>query len=124
MPIIRNHYVLAVHDLDRSREWYQCVLGCEADEVDPGNWVFMRTGDVSFMLGRCPEAVDPHDLGDHSYFAYLVVDDVDAYHEHAKAAGADIMKAPTDEAWGMREMALRTVDGHRMMIATNLSKPS
>lgn len=120
MKILRNHYVLAVHDLERSRDWYERVLGCQADEVDPGNWVFMDAGGVSFMLGRCPDAIAPHDTGDHSYFAYLVVDDVDAFHERAKSAGADIMKAPTDEAWNMREMALRTVDGHRMMIATRL----
>lgn len=126
MPmILRNHYVLAVRDLDISRKWYKHVLDCEADEVDPGNWVFMRRDHVSFMLGRCPDAIPVPDLGDHQYIAYLVVDDVDAFHERAvkgvEQAGGEILKAPRDEPWGMREMALRTVDGHRMMIATQIS---
>ena len=49
-----------------------------------------------------------------------VVDDVDAFHERALREAAEVRKAPRDEPWGMREMALRTVDGHRMMLATKL----
>ena len=29
------------------------------------------------MAGHCPDSIPARDLGDHSYFAYLVVDDVD-----------------------------------------------
>ncbi|MGD1915396.1 MAG: VOC family protein [Phycisphaerales bacterium] len=122
MTIQSHHYVLAVHDLDRTRDWYQRVLGCEAEEVDPGNWVFLSTDGVTFMCGRCPDATSPADLGDHAYFAYLVVDDVDSWHERAEREGADVLKAPKDEPWGMREMALRTVDGHRMMVASKLAQ--
>lgn len=122
--ILRAHIVLAVPDLDRSRRWYEAVLGCVADEVDPGNWVFMARDGLVFMLGRCPDAIPVPDLGDHQYVAYLVVDDVDAFHGIAAAAmpefGGAILKPPRDEAWGMREMALRTADGHRLMLATNI----
>ncbi len=123
--ILRSHYVLAVPDLDRSRRWYERVLGCEGDEVDPGNWVFMRLPPVMFMLGRCPDAIPAPDLGDHQYFAYLVVDDVDAFYAQAQAAipevGGEVLNSPRDKPWGMREMALRTVDGHRMTIACELT---
>ncbi|MEZ6233850.1 MAG: VOC family protein [Phycisphaerales bacterium] len=128
--IQRAHIVLAVPDLDRSRRWYEAVLGCVADEVDPGNWVFMVRDSVVFMLGRCPDAIPVADLGDHQYVAYLVVDDVDAFHGVAAAAmagggvGGAILKPPRDEAWGMREMALRTADGYRMMVATNIGRAS
>lgn len=126
--ILRNHFVLAVRDLDVSRRWYERVLGCEADEVDPGNWVFMHRDRVNFMLGRCPDAIPVADLGDHQYFAYLVVDDVDAFYERAaegvKDAGGEVLKTPRDEPWGLREMALRTVDGHRLMIATKIEADS
>lgn len=120
MGIISNHYVLAVHDLARTRDWYERVLGCSAEEVDPGNWVFLARDGVTFMCGRCPEAIPAGDLGDHSYFAYLVVDDVDAWHERVVEQGAEVLKAPRDEPWAMREMALRTCDGHRMMVASKL----
>jgi uncharacterized glyoxalase superfamily protein PhnB len=60
-----------------------------------------------------------HDLdrsGDHSYVAYLRVDDVDGFHARAVAAGAEVLKAPTDEPWGMREIGVRSPDGHRFML--------
>jgi uncharacterized glyoxalase superfamily protein PhnB len=108
--------VLAVHDLDRSSAWYRNVLGCEIDDVAPGDWRFCRAGEVTFMLGRCPDLPSAGDLGDHSYIAYLHVDDVDAFHERAVAMGAEILQEPQDEPWGMRELALRSPDGHRFML--------
>jgi uncharacterized glyoxalase superfamily protein PhnB len=60
------------------------------------------------MLGRCPNVPAASEIGDHSYVAYLHVDDVDAFHRRAIAPGADVMKAPQDEPWGMRELAAIT----------------
>jgi predicted enzyme related to lactoylglutathione lyase len=108
--------VLAVHDLERSSAWYERALGCESAEIDGGGWVFCRQGEVTFMLGLCPDVVPAADIGDHSYVAYLRVDDVDAFHRRALDAGGEILKPPTDEPWGMREMALRSPDGHRFML--------
>jgi predicted enzyme related to lactoylglutathione lyase len=117
MRIDRSHPVLAVHDLDRSAAWYEAVFGCTRTDVDPGNWVFCRSGDVQFMLGRCPDALEASAIGDHNYLAYLEVDDVDAVHARAIELGADVLKPPTDEPWGRRELALRSPDGHRFMVA-------
>ncbi len=69
------------------------------------------------MLGRCPDALPATELGDHSYIAYLTVDHLDDYHARAVAEGAEILKPPTDEPWGRREMALRTSEGFRIMLA-------
>ena len=108
--------MLAVHDLDVSADWFTRVLGCERSDPEPGNWVFCTTGAVTFMLGRCPDAAPASSLGDHSYVAYLTVDSVDGFHARAVAEGADVLKPPTDEPWGRREMALRSPDGHRFML--------
>jgi uncharacterized glyoxalase superfamily protein PhnB len=116
VQITRSYPVLAVHDLDRSGAWYSDVLGCELDDVDPGNWRFCRAGEVMFMLGRCPDVPPASELGDHSYVAYLRVDDVDVFHARAVASGAEVLKAPRDEPWGMRELGLRSPDGHRFML--------
>ena len=62
----------------------------------------------------------PRDLGDHSYFGYVVLDDVDAYHAEIAARGADVIAPPADKPWGMREMPVRTIDGHRIMFAQEL----
>jgi uncharacterized glyoxalase superfamily protein PhnB len=114
--------VLAVHDLDRSAAWYRDVLGCSEEDPAPGNWKFCRSGAVLFMLGRCPDEAPASEIGDHSYVAYLRVEDVDAFYASALAAGADVLKAPTDEPWGMRELALRSPDGHRFMLGQAIDK--
>ena len=72
------------------------------------------------MLGRCPDVVPASELGDHSYVAYLDVEAVDEFYQVARAQAADILKPPTDEPWGRREMGLRTPDGHRFMLGQRL----
>jgi uncharacterized glyoxalase superfamily protein PhnB len=116
MELLRADPVLAVNDLDRSAAWFVDVLGCVKSEPDPGNWAFCTAGNVTFMLGRCPDAVPASELGDHSYVAYLTVDAVDEYYARALAAKADVLRPPTDQPWGRREMGLRTPDGHRIML--------
>ena len=116
MEVLNSNPVLAVHDLERSAAWYRDVFGCETRDPDPGNWTFCRSGAIDFMLGRCPGAVPASELGDHSYVAYLRVDDVEAFHDRAVNASAEILKPPTDEPWGMRELGVRSPDGHRFML--------
>ena len=115
--MIRDHmYVLAVHDLERSAAFYRDALGFAVHEMgDPGWRMFERDG-CRIMAGACSDAMPAADTGDHAYFAYLVVDDADAEHARALAAGAVIVKPPADEPWDMREFGLRTVDGHRIMV--------
>ena len=72
------------------------------------------------MAGECPDATPVAELGDHSYYGYLVVDDVDQYYHSVSAYGAEIIKPLKSEPWGMREFGLRTIDGHRMMIGQDL----
>lgn len=120
MRISGSDPVLAVHDLEVSGAWYRDVLGCELDDVAPGDWRFCRAGAVTFMLGRCPEVPAARELGDHSYVAYLRVDDVEAFYRRAVAAGAEVLHAPRDEPWGMRELGLRSPDGHRFMLGQSL----
>lgn len=110
-------FVLAVHDLARARAHYIDVLGFADMNVDAPGWAFLKRGGVGVRLGECPEAIAPADLGDHSYFAYIYVDDIDAYHAEIAARGAGVLHPPRDQPWGMREMAVRTIDGHRIMFA-------
>ena len=118
--IRRTLFVLAVPDLERSGAFYRDVLGFEVREIgDPGWRMFVRD-DCRVMAGECPDAMPAAQLGDHSYFAYLVVDDVDAEYARVTAAGAEIVKPLASEPWRMREFGLRTVDGHRIMIGQDL----
>ena len=117
MEIVAANPVLAVHDPHESAEWYRQVLACEVSEVDVGNWVFCRSGSIQFMLGRCPATPPASQIGDHSYVAYLEVDDVEAYYAWAIAAGADVSKELRREPWGRDEFGIRSPDGHRFMVA-------
>jgi catechol 2,3-dioxygenase-like lactoylglutathione lyase family enzyme len=108
-------FVLAVPDLARSAAWFEDVLGFGLDWRDGDNWRTLSRGGVRVMMGHCPDALPPSRLGDHSYFAYVDVDDIDALHTEIAAKGALILAAPADKPWGRREMAIATPDGHRLM---------
>lgn len=122
MPRITNHsFVIAVPNLEKSAAFYRDVLGFRIDTVfDPG-WLIYRSGECTIMAGECPDAIPPSELGDHSYFAYLQIEDVDSLHESVRTAGAKLCKTLRDEPWQMREFGVVTADGHRIMFGTPIS---
>lgn len=118
--ILRTMFVLAVPNLERSSAFYRDVLGFEiCNTADPGWKIMVRDG-CRIMAGECPDAIPPADLGDHSLFAYVIVDDADAFYQQVMTAGAEIIKPIASESWGMREFGLRTVDGHRILVGQDL----
>ena len=117
--IKRMMFVLAVPDLRASAAYYRDVLGFTIHEIGDPGWRFFELDTCTIMAGECPDALPARSLGDHSYFAYLVLDDVDAYYAKVCAAGAELIKALRDEPWGMREFGVRTADGHRIMFGAD-----
>lgn len=118
--IQRTLYVLAVPNLEASAAFYRDVLSFTIEDIgDPGWRMYVRDS-CRIMAGECPDAIPPQDLGDHSYFAYFVVDDVDAEYNKVIAHKTEIIKPLRDEPWDMREFGLRTIDGHRIVIGQDL----
>jgi len=113
-------YVLAVPDLDRSARFYADVLGFEIREIGDPGWRMYVKDACRIMAGECPDALPPGELGDHAYFGYFEVDDVDAYYQQVRSKGCEIVKPLRDEPWGMREFGIRTADGHRIMLGRPL----
>ncbi len=105
--------MLAVKDLRVSADYFINKLGFEKDFSALG-WEFLSFGDFKVMLGECADAMLAHETGDHSYFAHVLVENVDVIFEEFKLNGADIISRPEDKPWGLREFAVRTPDGHRM----------
>jgi len=70
------------------------------------------------MAGGCSTAIHPSELGDHSYFAYLHISDIDSYYRAVVGAGARVCKTLRDEPWGKREFGVFTADGHRIMFGS------
>jgi hypothetical protein len=55
-------------------------------------------------------------LGSHNWFGYLEVDDVQGLHDELMGRGA-ICTAPKEAPYGMREIVVTTIDGHRIVFA-------
>lgn len=75
----------------------------------------IHAGDGEFWLHSESETFglrSPSQLGGASGTMAIMVDDVDAHHRHALAAGADIRYAPIDQPYGYREYSAVDPEGH------------
>ncbi len=118
--ILHTRHVLAVNDLSRSADHYINVLGFKRDFAVEG-WEFLSLDGFRVMLGECPDEVPAAQTNNHSWYAYVTVDSVDALFERMKEKGATILQTPRDKEWQMREFVLRTIDGHRIVFGEELS---
>lgn len=109
-------FVLAVHDIDRSAAYYRDVLGFRIGWEDGTDWRLAERDSVRIMLGQCPTDLPASELGSHSWFGYLEVDDIDAFHAEIAAKGAN-PTPPKDQPYLMREIVITTIDGHRIVFA-------
>jgi catechol 2,3-dioxygenase-like lactoylglutathione lyase family enzyme len=115
-------FVLAVQNLDRSTAYFRDVLGFQADWTDASDWRLLSRGHVRIMLGSCPDAMSASAIGDHSYFGYMEVDDVDVLHDEFVQQGALILSPPADRPYGMREFVVATPDGHRFVVGQPVAR--
>ncbi|MFW6088333.1 MAG: VOC family protein [Gemmatimonadota bacterium] len=65
----------------------------------------LRLGSGILMIGSGPDTDEPFSL-------YVTVEDVDAHHARAVAAGAEIVRPLRDTDYGSREYGARDPDGH------------
>ena len=114
-------FVLAVPDLERSAAYYRDVLGFRVQWEEASDWRLVERDGVRVMLGHCPKDIRASELGSHSWFGYLEVDDVDALQAEIVARGG-ICSAPRDTHYGMREVVVTTVDGHRIVFGQEARK--
>ena len=115
-------FVLAVPDLEKSAAYYRDVLGFRIGWEGAEEWRLVERDSVRVMLGHCPKDMRPSEIGSHNWFGYLEVDDVDALHAEITTRGASCT-APKTTHYGMREIVVTTVDGHRIVFAQESGKP-
>lgn len=65
----------------------------------------LRLESSILMIGSGPDTDEPFSL-------YVTVEDVDAHHARAVAAGAEIIRPLQDTDYGSREYGVRDLDGH------------
>lgn len=112
--IIGTRYVLAVKDLEKSATFYQEKLGFVTWWAGDG-WHFLKRGKFMVMLGECADDRSAFETRNHSYFAYLDVENIEDLHQEFQNKGIEKLGELSDKPWGQREFSLQTIDGHRMM---------
>jgi PhnB protein len=80
--------------------------------------------DGVLMLGHPgPDYRDPRHGPGPTALVYVMVDDVDAHAQRARAAGATIVREPQDEAYGDRRYDVQDLAGHTWSFAQPLREP-
>lgn len=117
-------FILAVQDGMASAAWYRDVLGFELRESPDGTgagWHVLERGGFRIWLGEASGPFVPmSECQDHSWFAYAFVENIDAFYEEVTARGAELWHRIADKPWGMREFAVVTPDGHRIVFGEDL----
>jgi uncharacterized glyoxalase superfamily protein PhnB len=115
--------VLPYVDIRAAHDFLVDVLGLDSGGLveHEGHVVHgeVRAGDRRLWLHEASGGLTtPAQAGARTGGIVLHVRDVDAHHERAKAAGATILREPTDEDYGQREYGVRDPEGHDWYIAT------
>jgi hypothetical protein len=109
-----------VNDIDLSARYFCKHLGFTLAWHDAPDWRLVQRDSVRIMLGKCPDATPAAQLGPHSWFAYLDVEDVDKLHSEFVASEAIILQPPSDTSYRMRELVIATPDGHRIVFGQDV----
>ena len=117
---------LAVADIDASVRFYTEVLGFDIAFTLPGEdgkliHASVQRGDSYLMFGR----IDPskaHDQGPLGrgvvlYASVADDEDIDAYFQRVRNAGATVVQVPTDQFWGHRDWGITDPDGYLLFIS-------
>ena len=111
--VVRSRHVLAVKDLAVEAAYYIDKLGFDRDHTMPG-WEFLSFGDFKVMLGECADEMTAEATGNHSWYAHVLVENVDEVYEEMIGRGAKILSPIEDKPWDIREFSVVTPDGHRI----------
>jgi PhnB protein len=117
---------LAVADIDASVRFYTKILGFDIGFTLPGEdgkliHASVQRGNSSLMFGRV-DASNRHDqdpLGRGVVLYATVADneDIDAYFQRVRDAGATVVQEPTDQFWGHRDWGITDPDGYLLFIS-------
>lgn len=111
--VVHTRHVLAVKDLSVEANYYLDKLGFDRDFTASG-WEFLSFGDFKVMLGECADEMTAEETGNHSWYAHVLIENVDEVYEEFIDRGASILSTIADKPWGIREFSVKTPDGHRI----------
>ena len=119
---------LTYDDASAALDWLEAAFGFERTSVHEGPngeiaHAELTFGDGMVMLGAAGDndigLKTPRELGAVNQGVYLVVDeDIDAHHERAVAAGAEVVRALHDTDYGSRDYIVRDPEGNLWSVGT------
>jgi uncharacterized glyoxalase superfamily protein PhnB len=120
--------VLQYRDAPAAMAWLERAFGCRilSDHRDDSGAVVhaeLRLGNGIIMTGSCKDdgpfmLKTPRETGFSTQSIYVVVQQVDALFERAKAAGAEIVWGIRDTDYGSRDFSVRDPEGHLWSFGT------
>ncbi len=105
MEVLQSRVLYRPVDYERSVAFYRDVLGLHIYREWGSGTVFFLGGGL-LELSRAAGPVTDDKLS-----FWLHVRDVDAEFARLAAQGVEVVEAPVDEPWGLREARLRDPDG-------------
>jgi len=116
-PVRSTTALLVYDDVGAAQDYLVRVFGltagpCNVDEGGRVRHAEVRAGDhVVWLHPSGQDYRSPAKLGAATGMTVVVVDNLDAHHARAVAAGADIVEEPTDQDYGVREYGARDLEG-------------
>lgn len=108
-------------DAEAALAWLQRAFGCTEHAVHRGDDGTIAHAELAFgpSIVMFNQIRDPDPLGRvnpdphaSTLSLYIAVEDPDAHHDRAVAAGAEIVRPLTDEDYGSREYSARDPEGN------------
>jgi PhnB protein len=127
MPAVRTEIIpyIFYRDVPAALEWLARAFGFTEDmrtgtKLGGGMHGEMSLDGERIMMGQGATdwgMVSPRDATMATMGVFIYLDDVDAHHARAAAAGAEIVQPPRDESYG-RTYTARDLDGHPWFFTT------
>jgi uncharacterized glyoxalase superfamily protein PhnB len=110
--------ILNVRNFAASMDYYVNKLGFEKkwDWGEPPTFGCVRRGKVEIFFCEGSQ-------GQPGMWMSIFVEDVDALYEEYKNKGAIIRQPPANFSWGVREMNVEDLDGHRLRMGSDATGP-
>ena len=110
MEVLQSRVLYRPVDYERSVAFYRDVLGLHIyREWGSGTVFFLGGGLLELSRSAGPVTEDKLSF-------WLQVRDVDAEFARLAAQGVEVVEAPVDEPWGLREARLRDPDGLMLVL--------
>ncbi len=109
--------VIFVEDVDRSREFYDGLLGQEVN-IDMGLNVSFKGGFALWQVDHASEMIYGHApdrtdrLGRQNFELYFETPDLDALSVRLSEAGVEFVQSLREQPWGQRVFHVHDPDGH------------